>query len=84
MNKLAVVVRVLDILSPINCVIPDYDFRIQLPEAGQLIAKRKLLGRHGDYHPWSLDISSSGTFMAKNLALFFPESSTPGIISPEM
>jgi hypothetical protein len=69
-----VVVRVLDILSPINCVIPDYNF--QLPEAGQLIAKRQISGRYGGYHPWSLDISSSGTVMAKLLAVLFPESST--------
>ena len=74
MHKRVVVIRVLDILSPINCVIPDYDFNVQLPEVGQLIAKRKLSGRYGRYHPWSLNISEGITPAAKCLGLLFPES----------
>ena len=71
------VIRVLDILSPINCVIPDYDFKIQLPEVGQLIAKRKLSGRYGRYHPWSSDISKGTRSTSKSLQLLFPESTAP-------
>lgn len=76
MHKRVVVMRVLDILSPINYVIPDYDFNVQLPEAGQLIAKRKLSGRYGRYHPWSLDVSED-TWAAKGLRLLFPENPAP-------
>ena len=72
MHKRRVVIRVLDILSPINCVIPDYDLDIQLPEAGQLIAKLK--AKSSSYHPWSIDISDGSTPVAKCLGLLFPES----------
>lgn len=68
------VIRVLDILSPINCVIPDYDFNIQLPEAGQLIGKRKLSGRYGNYHPLSIHVSACVSSGPKCLGLLFPES----------
>ena len=73
MRKRVVVIRVLEVLSPTNCVVPDYDFNVQMPEAGQLIAKRKLSGRYGNYHPWSIDISE-GTSVAKCLELLLPES----------
>jgi hypothetical protein len=69
-HKRAVVIRVLDILSPIQCCIPDYDFYVQLPDSGQLIAKRK---RSSGYHPWSIDISEGSTTAAKCLGLLFPE-----------
>jgi len=72
-HRPGVVVRVLEILSPINCVISDYDYNTQMPEVGQFIAKRKLSGRYGNYHPWSIDISEN-TAVAKSLRLLFPES----------
>ena len=75
MHKRAVVLRVLDILSPISCVIPDYDYNVKMPEAGQLIERRKLAGRYGRYHPWSLDILDN-SLTAKALELLYPESST--------
>ena len=77
MHRRAVVLRILDILSPINCVILDYDFNVQMPEAGQLNAKRKLSGRYGRYHPWSLDISDGTSSAAKCLRQLFPPESTP-------
>ena len=72
MHKHVVVVRVLEILSPINCVIPDYDFHVQLPDAGQLITKRDPVFSY--YNPWSIDISAGLTPVAKYLGLLFPES----------
>ena len=72
MHTHAVVVRVLDILSPIRCVIPEYDFGVRLPEVGQLIAKKR--SRIYDYRPWSIDISKGP---AKCLGLLFPESTLP-------
>lgn len=69
-HKRVVVTRVLDILSPVQCLIPDYDFYVQLPASGQLIARRK---RTSGYRPWSIDISGESTSTAKCLGLLFPE-----------
>lgn len=70
MHEHVVVIRVLDILSPIKCVIPDYDFDVQMPDVGQLITKRHSL--FGDYHPWSINISEGSTSAAKCLGLLYP------------
>ncbi|KAF8813352.1 hypothetical protein BYT27DRAFT_7250885 [Phlegmacium glaucopus] len=69
-HKRAVVIRVLDILSPIECVIPDYDSYIQLPASGQLIAKRK---RSAGYRPWSMDVSEESPSIANCLGPLFPD-----------
>lgn len=63
MHEPAVVLRVLDIVSPVKCVAPNYDFNFKMPEVGQLITK----SRYGNYYPWSLDITKGP---AKCLELF--------------
>lgn len=66
----AVVIRVLDILSTINCVIPDYDFHVPVPVKGQLIAKR-------EQTPWSINISETTSPVAKCLGVLVRENTLP-------
>jgi hypothetical protein len=73
-HKPALVVRVLDILSPVKCVIPSTDF--QMPEKGQLITKR----RHGIRYTWSLDRRKDA---AKCLELLLPKSTEPSPLECE-
>lgn len=72
MNERAVVVRVMEILSPIECVIPDYNFDVQMPAAGKLIAKRSKV--RGGYYPWSINFATRSSPAADCLGLLFPES----------
>lgn len=69
-HKRVVVIRILDTISPIKCVIPDYDFYVQMPDKGQLISKRKGSSR---YYPWIIDISEGSTSAVKCLRLLFPQ-----------
>ncbi|KAF8960799.1 hypothetical protein BDZ97DRAFT_1921873 [Flammula alnicola] len=47
----SLVLRILEILEPVECVVKDYDYFIAPPKAGELFSKK---ARNGSYRPWHL------------------------------
>lgn len=59
------VIRILDILKPIACVIPDYDGWVPIPKKGELL-------KVGQHKVWSRDVDNPAAYM-RSLALLWPK-----------
>jgi hypothetical protein len=54
-----VVLRILEIITPVKCVIPSYDGYIRFPEAGRLHQRQNRYIGKGIYQVWGFDIDKS-------------------------
>ena len=66
----AVVLRILQALTPIQCTIAGYDSHIKLPVSGSLLNKTEK-GRKT--RPWSMDLACKGQ-ASRLLSLLWPSS----------
>ena len=54
-----VVLRFLKIITPIRCVVPDYDGKLVLPKEGELYQRYPKYPRNAAVNLWSLNIDKS-------------------------
>ncbi|KDR82028.1 hypothetical protein GALMADRAFT_221917 [Galerina marginata CBS 339.88] len=57
-NTHHIVLRVLEVIEPVECVIPDYQYQIATPVAGELLMRTRL-GKT-KYTPWTFDLDKKG------------------------
>ena len=74
-NTRTVVLRVLQEVTPVECVLPDYDEYIVRPRPQQLFAKRF----HGKLRPWSVNIDRPGVGKRTVMGLKLIWKSTSGL-----
>lgn len=68
-----IVLRILEILSPVSCVVYGYDSYISLPTSGDLLSRQ--YGKKGDSHirPWSTNLDRGKGKQARMFSLLWPK-----------
>ncbi|KAF8153880.1 hypothetical protein B0H34DRAFT_661521 [Crassisporium funariophilum] len=56
-NTRTLVLRILQLLTPVECVVPGYDNYIAQPEVGKLLCRQSRWS--ADYQPWTVDCDNS-------------------------
>ena len=68
-----IVLRILDILSPVQCVIKNYDSHISPPTSGDLLSGYYIkAGKGSTLRPWSANLDAGKGKSARMISLLWP------------
>ena len=72
-NTRTVVLRIIDLLTPVECVLKDYDYYVKTPAAGELLSgSYHRMGKRA-FRPWSMDLDKGKGKSRKMIAALWPK-----------
>lgn len=72
-NTRTIVLRIIDLLTPVECVIKDYDYYVGKPTAGELLSGSYQRMGTRSLRPWSIDLDKGNGKTRKMISVLWPK-----------